>query len=147
MDSCGEATASLQIAPLMPKEEMAAELYLVTAFRGGQGYSPVSNLPTVSRGKRNPSLQGALLILECSIRCSYMWLTHLARLHRTTDAYSSQKGNQMISPSKELKLWYFFCQQTRSQGNHLSTTVHCYESMILACLCYICPVWKNLVLL
>lgn len=40
----------LQIAPLMPKGEMAAELGLFKAFGGRQGYLPATNLPTVQRG-------------------------------------------------------------------------------------------------
>ena len=61
-----------QIAPLMPKRKMAAELRLFKAFGGGQGYLPVSNLPTVRSNKRDPTLEGALSILACGIRCSYM---------------------------------------------------------------------------
>lgn len=55
----------------MPKGEMAVELGLFKAFGGGQGYLPVMILPRVQSGKRDSTLQGALLILECGNHCSY----------------------------------------------------------------------------
>lgn len=114
MDSCWEATGSLYKLPHWCPMERWQQNCVCSKLSGGQRYLPVSNLPTVWGGKRDPTLQGALLILECSICCSYMWLTHLARLHRTTVVYSTQKGIQIITPSKELKVWYF-SQQSCSQ--------------------------------
>lgn len=107
----GEATASLTNHP----EQRWQQNVLCSELLGKPGTAATCHLPTWS-AKRDPTCQGALLTLG-----SYMWLAHLARLHRIPAAYSTQEGIPMIPPSK---VCCVHSQQSGSWSNHLSTTVY-----------------------